>query len=164
MCPQWILLSDSRAYHDRDMFVTVRIQTTTLSGVRSAAMAVVFVVLSFFALSALCSVEGHATAATSHEHTTSSAHSLAHAAKSVPSHHCHHDGEPVHGKTSLDRALHRPDDAAWDAQSSSHEVPASCGNETATVPGGRGAAFRARTSGPPTPGRRLLVLLSVARN
>ncbi len=148
------------------MFVTVRIQTTTLRGARSTALTVVFAVLSFFALSALCSAEGHTSAAAGHEHTIGSVHShgLAHAAKPAPSDHCHHDREPVHRKAALDRALHRPDDAAWDAQSSSHDVPAGFGNETSTVPSGLGADFWAGASGPPRPGRQLLVLLSVARN
>jgi hypothetical protein len=166
MCPQWTRLSDSRPYSDRDMFVTVRVQATTLRGVRSTALAVVFAVLSFFALSALCSAEDHASATASHEHTTDSAHSRshAHAAEHAPSDHCHHDREPVHRKAALDRVLHRPDDTAWDAQSSSHDVPASLGYEISTVPSGLGTAFWARTSGPPRPGRQLLVLLSVARN
>lgn len=148
------------------MFVTVRIQTTTLSGVRSTAIAVVLAVLSFFVLSALCTAEGHASAIPSHEHTAESAHSLslAHAAEHAPSDHCHHDREPVHRKAALDRALHRPDDTAWDARSSSHEVPASLGTETSTIPSGLGPAFWAGATGPPRSGRQLMVLLSVARN
>lgn len=146
------------------MFVTVRIQTTTLRGVRSTALAVALAVLSFFVLSALCSAEGHVSAIPGHEHTADSANSLAHAAEPAPSDHCHHDREPVHRKAALDRAVHRPDDSAWNAQSSSHDVPASLGTETSTVPNGLGTAFWAGASGPPRPGRQLLVLLSVARN
>ncbi|WP_143086637.1 hypothetical protein [Lentzea flaviverrucosa] len=144
----------------------MRIQTTTLRGVRSTALAVVFAVLSFFILSALCSAEGHASAAEHHEHTTNSAYgpSHAHAADHAPSEHCHHDRGPVYRKAALDRALHRPDDTAWDAQSSTHDVPASLGAETFTVPSGLGTDFWAGANGPPRPGRQLLVLLSVARN
>jgi hypothetical protein len=145
------------------MFVTVRIQATTLRGVRSTALAVVLAVLSFFVLSSLCSVESQASAGVGHEHVTESAHShsLAHDTEPAPSGHCHHDSEPVHRKVALDRALHRPDDTAWQAQSS-HDAPASFGNET--VPSGLGTAFWADASGPPRQGRQLLVLLSVARN
>ena len=146
------------------MFVTVRIQTTTLRGVRSAALAVVFAVLSFFALSALCSAEGHASATASHEHTADSAHSLAHTAEPAPSGHCHHDREPVHRKATLDRALQRPDDTAWDTQSASHDAPTSLGTENLTVPGGLGTHFWSGASGPPRTGRQLLVLLGIARN
>ncbi|NKE56653.1 hypothetical protein FXN61_07330 [Lentzea sp. PSKA42] len=143
----------------------MRIQTTTLGGIRSTALAVVLAVLSFFVLSTLCSAEGHASAIPSHEHTADSAHShsLAHAAEPALSDHCHHDREPFHRKAALDRALHRPDDTAWQAQSS-HDVPASLGSGTSTVPSGPGTAFWSRTSGPPRAGRQLLVLLSVARN
>ena len=144
------------------MFVTVRIQTTTLRGVRSTAWAVVLAVLSFFVLSALCSAEGHASASLSHEHAEAlHSHSPA---EPAPSEHCHHDREPVHRKAALDRALHRPDDTAWNAQSSSYDVPTKLGTETSTVPGGLGPAFWSSASGPPRPGRQLLVLLSVARN
>ncbi|MDX8056214.1 hypothetical protein SK571_43150 [Lentzea sp. BCCO 10_0798] len=144
----------------------MRIQTTTLRGVRSTALAVVLAVLSFFVLSALCSAEGHASAGASHEHATGAlhSHSPAHAAEPALSDHCHHDREPVHRKAALDRALHRPDDMAWDARSSSHDVPANLGTETSTVPSGLGPAFWAGASGPPRPGRQLLVLLSIARN
>jgi hypothetical protein len=142
------------------MFVTVRIQTTTLGGARSTALAVVLAVLSFFVLNALCSAEGHASAAVGHEHTTGSAH----AAEPAHSDHCHHDREPVHRKAALDRALHRPDDTTWDAQSSSHNVPASLGTENFTVLSGLGTDFWSGASGPPRPGRQLLVLLGVARN
>lgn len=152
MCPLWTRLSDSRPYHERDMFVTVRIQTTTLSGVRSTALAVVLAVLSFFVLSTFCSAEDHA-------HRPNHAHAAEHA----PSDHCHHDREPVHRKAALDRALHRPDDTAWQVQFT-HDVPASPDNKTFTVPSGLDTAFWAGASGPPRPGRQLLVLLSVARN
>lgn len=166
ICPQWTRLSNSRPYHDRDMFVTVRIQTTTLRGVRSTALAVVLAVLSFFVLSALCSAQGHASVGLSHEHAAGAlhSHSLAHAAEPAPSEHCHHDREPVHHKAALDRALHRPDDTAWNAQSSSHDVPPNLGTESSTIPSGLGPAFWSGASGPPRPGRQLLVLLSVARN
>ena len=164
MRPQWTRLSDSPPYRDRDMFVTVRIQATTLRGVRSTALTVVLAVLSFFVLSALCSAVGHASAGVSHEHPTDSAHghSLAHTAEPSPSDHCHHDREPVHRKAALDRALHRPDDMASDGQTSSHDVPASLGNKT--VSSGLDPAFWSRASGPSRPGRQLLVLLGVARN
>lgn len=147
------------------MFVTVRIQTTTLGGARSTALAVVLAVLSFFVLSALCSAERRASVGVGHGHATDSAHSPSHAhtAEHAPSDHCHHDREPVHPKAALDRALHRPDDTAWQAQSS-HDVPASLGSGTSTVPSGLGTAFWSRTSGPPRQGRQLLVLLSIARN
>lgn len=162
--PQWTRLCDSPPYRDRDMFVTVRIQATTLRGVQSTALAVVLAVLSFFVLSAPCSAEGHVSAGVSHEHATDSAHGhgLAHTAEPSPSDHCHHDREPVHRKAALDRVLHRPDDTAWDAQTSSHDAPT--GLRNATVSSGLGAAFWARASGPSRPGRRLLVLLGVARN
>jgi hypothetical protein len=148
------------------MFVTVRIQTTTLRGVRSMALAVVLAVLSFFVLSALCSVEGHASTGVGHEYVTDSAHSHSptHDAEPAPSDHCHHDSEPVHRKVALDRALHRPNDMAWDARPSSHDVPASLGTEHSTVPRELGLASWAGASGPPRPGRQLLVLINVARN
>jgi hypothetical protein len=124
-------------------------------------LAVVLAVLSFFVLSALCSAESHASAVVGHEHT---ADSLAPAAETAPSDHCHHDREPVHRKAALDRALHRPNDKAWEAQSSSHDTPANPNTATSTIPSELGTAFRSVASGPPRAGRRLLVLLSVARN
>lgn len=143
------------------MFVTVRIQTTTLGGVRSTALAVVLAVLSFFVLSALCSAESHASAIAGHEHTSDG---LAPSVEAAPSDRCHHDREPVHRKAALDRALHRPNDKAWDAQSSSHDTPANPNTGTSTIPHGLGTAFWAGASGPPRAGRQLLVLLSIARN